>query len=157
MQHKAKSNKPDDGKGRVFGSEKINRKHLVFLSSTLPFWAQPENQKLRAVASVTVEHVFKKGSVSKEAFGVKSLVKRIHPVAGRAYLLQQGACAPAPTPGRLPAHQTREPGGPPRQTSPPPPAPPADTLYPSAQPAQLHPTTAYSVMHRATVPYCAAL
>ena len=67
-----------------------------------------------------------------------ALHKNRIPVARRAYLRQQDARAPAPAPGRLPAHQVRTPGSP-RQTSPPP-ASPANTLSPSAQPAQLSST-----------------
>lgn len=105
----------------------------------------------RGLASVPVEYMEKKVAFQRKLLGVQSQVKQI-PAAGRAYLLQQAPCVPAPTPGPPPAHRTRTPGSP-HQTSPPP-APPANTLSPSAQPAQ---ALLSDASHHCAVLYCAVL
>ena len=91
----------------------------------------PQTQSSHLKTSVQVKvSVLKKGSVSTEVTVVGFQRGWIH-----AYLLQQDPCIPTPTPGWLPAHQIWTPGSP-HQTSPPP-AQPANTLYPSTQPAAL--------------------
>ena len=110
-------------KMKVCVSKKKNKKKPSFQTQS----SYMEAAKTSAQVKVSV---LKNGSMSRELTGVEFQGGWIH-----AYLLQQDPCIPTPTPGWLPAHQIWTPGSP-HQTSPLP-AQPANTLYPSAQPAAL--------------------
>lgn len=155
MLHKAKTNKPDDRKQSQIKAFDQKAPSFSGIHSAFSGVVQSSNPHTER------DFVQNRGFCKSEIYLKSSLVFDTESVAGRAYLLHQDPCVPAPTPGWRTAHQLWTPGSP-RQRSPPP-VLPANSLYPSAQPAQLHSaqhsksSAAKWVMNGSAVPFSTVL